>query len=108
MMHRPQVVDEVGFQHGGVAKACEQQQVIEQQGRDGHQPGEGAGAPLAPEWQVPAPQNSSTSLTSTSGETLVIREVSAAREAHNKMVSRAKPVDLSHQEDAGIQHSFAR
>lgn len=67
---------------------------------------------LARHWRqngrVPAPQNSSTSPTSTSGETLVIREVSAAREAHSKMVSRAKPVDLSHQEDAGIQHSFAR
>ncbi|MNR23479.1 hypothetical protein D3C85_1405010 [compost metagenome] len=47
----PEVVDEVRLQHGGVAKAHEQQQVIEQQGRDGHQPGEGAGAPLAPERQ---------------------------------------------------------
>ena len=34
----PEVVDEVCLQHGGVAKACEQQQVIGQQGGDGHQP----------------------------------------------------------------------
>ncbi|MNS71125.1 hypothetical protein D3C72_1044820 [compost metagenome] len=67
---------------------------------------------LARHWRqngsVPAPQKKSTSPTSTRGETLVIREVRAASEAHSKMVSSAKPVDLSHQEEADIQHSFAR
>ena len=84
---RPQVVDEVCLQHGAWRKLVEQQQVIESsravmvtsQVRGWR----ATGARMA---GVPAPQNSSTSPTSTSGETLVIREVSAAREAHNKMV----------------------
>ena len=67
---------------------------------------------LARHWRqngrAPVPQKKSTSPTSTSGDTLVIREVRAASDAHSKMVSSAKPVDLSHQEEADIQHSFAR
>ena len=58
--------------------------------------------------RAPTPQKNSTRPTSTSGDTLVTREVSAASEAHSSMVYSARPVDLSHHEEPAIQHSFAR